>query len=276
MEENKSYLTNFNTIVTVIISIITAYTAYRTSELTDKINNLKAVTEEGKTVCELIEKFSKDSIPVITSDFSFLSLERYLRNTTDDGSLKPQDRSMLAGFAQSIIYDRIFKNKSNSDEIISKILIPTRFLEQNDTLLLEEIKSKFTSNNNIVIVPTQVIKATDSMFKFQPISQSIDTLKAKSISLILKKVAYIQYSNQNKKNDVLAIQTKFRSNDWIAPGIENVKGNYKNTIRYFHDEDKGLADKSNELLGNKYYSLRVYGFEQKVPKGQIEIWINNN
>ena len=276
MDEKKDFLNTFNTIVLILISIVTAFTAYRTSTLTDKINNIKAVTEEGQAVSELIDKFSKDSLPTITFDFSFLSLERYLRNTTDDGSLKPQDRAMLVGFAQSIIYDRVFKNTSNSDDIINKILVPKRFLEQNDTMILKEIQSKLISNNNKIIVPTQEIKATDSLYIFQPISQSIDTIQAKSISLILKKVAYIQYSNRNKKNEIIEIQKKLKLKNWIVPGLENVKGAYKNTIRYFHEEDKAMANQANELLDNKFYPQPVRNFESKVPKGQIEIWINNN
>ncbi len=276
MEEKKDFLSTFNTIVIIVTSIIASYTAFRTNALSYKINNLKATTEEGKTVSKLIDKFSGESISPQTFDFSFLSLERYLRNTTEDGSLKPQDKEMLVGFAQSIIYERIFKNTSNSDDVINKILIPRRFLEQNDTLVLKEIQSKLIGNNNKVVVPDQVIKATDSLFKFAPISQSIDSIKAKSISVILKRVAYIQYSNRDKKNNIVEIQAKFKSNDWVAPGIENVKGVYKNTIRYFHEEDKTYANQANNLLENKFILLRVYNFESKVPKGQIEIWINNN
>jgi molybdopterin converting factor small subunit len=275
MEEKKDFLGTFNTIVIILTSIVAAFTAYRTTTLSDKISNIKAVTEEGKTVSELIDKFSKDSIPNRAFDFAFLSLERYLKNTTDDGSLKPQDKEMLVGFAQSIIYDRIFNNKKKSNVAINQILIPKKFLQLNAKEVLKEIEIELSTKNNKIIIPTHVIKEKDSLYIFNPVSMPIDDIKAKAISLILKKVVFIQYSEKNNENEVTKIQNLLKKTGWLTPSIENVPGNFKNTIRYFHDEDRIYANELNQNLKKKYVLLRVYNFESKVPNGQLEVWLNN-
>jgi hypothetical protein len=82
-------------------------------------------------------------------------------------------------------------------------------------------------------------------------------------------VIYIQYCNRDAKGRMLEIQDKFNSNSWNAPGIEYLQSGCYNSIRYFHDEDRALADEANQLLDNNYNIKRSY---IKAPKGQIELW----
>lgn len=86
-----------------------------------------------------------------------------------------------------------------------------------------------------------------------------------------KPTVYIQYCNQAKKDDILAMQQNFIAHAWIAPGIELVKGGCDNSIRYFHEEDKALALEANGLTGNTCTLTRSL---LRAPKGQIEVWIN--
>jgi hypothetical protein len=273
MEEKKDFLSTFNTFILIITSIVTSYTAYRTSALNDKINNLKAISEEGHTVSTLIKDFSDDSKSTVKYDYAFLSLERYLRNTNADGELKPQDKTMLIGFAQTLIYDR-FNNQDKSKALDDKILIPTEFIEKNDSALYLKIMQKVHEDQQKKVLPTGNVGA--SLTKVEPISQNIDTAKSKLINIILKKVVYIQYADDNMKAIALDFQKKIKSKSWNAPDIEKIPGDYSNTIRYFYDDDQYFAKEVKEVLGTSYTITKITGFEGKAPKGQIEVWINTN
>lgn len=273
---NKDTLDRLGKIATILIAVFTAITAYFTNSLTTKINSIKAVQEEGTAVSSLIKDLTTETNSTIKYDYAFLALERYLRNTDPDGELKPQDKEMLIGFAQTLILERINNFKGDTTTVINRILIPQRFLEKNDTVAYEKTQLELLNRNSKIELPSTVITASDSLAKYNPIAQSIDPNKDKSINLVIKKVCYIQYSNSAKKKDVEELQNKLKAKDWVAPGIENVKGTYKNTIRYFHAEDESVANAAKEVLGSGFKLLRVYNFEEKVPNNQIEVWINNN
>lgn len=271
MEEKKDFLSTFNTVVLIVTSIITAFTAYRTSTLNDKINNLKAVSEEGRTISSQIEKLTADTISTLKYDYAFLTLERYLKNTSEDGQLKPQDKEMLVGFAQSLILDRINSKKAISEKDKSKLLIPKQFLEKNDTLTLNQLAYLLENKNKVSIYPTEVVNS--SIASAQPVSQIVNLEKSKSISLILKKVVYIQYSDKINNDEVNAIQKSLKDKGWISPRSEFVKGNYSNVIKYFHSEDRDLAYEIKNIIGDQFRIVQVRKFENKVPKGQLEVWI---
>ncbi|MDI1256292.1 MAG: hypothetical protein PSV16_09325 [Flavobacterium sp.] len=267
----KEGLDKFSVLATTAIAIFTAFTAFNTNKLSGKVQSLKATQEEGTAVSALIKELSSDNISTVKYDYAFLSLERYLRNTDEDGNLKPQDKNMMVGFAQSLIYDRINNNMDTSVNVINRILIPKQFLEKNDSLVLQDIQLELSKKFKKAVTPFNA----SNLIATEPIFQTTDTEKSKSISLILSKIAYIQYADKSKRETAVETQQKLKGQSWVAPGVEKVTGNYDNTIRYFHDEDQYLANQANETLDVKYKLLRVYNFEAKVPKGQIEVWIGN-
>ena len=158
-------------------------------------------------------------------------------------------------------------------------MIPTEFLEKYDTGKLTMIQHILINRNNKVTYPSENKDLSSSEVENnKPVSQLTDKSQLNSLSLILKKIIYIQYSNIAKRDDVEKIQKIFKNNKWIAPGIECVKGKYTNIIKYFHDEDRDIANEANNLMGNTYKVIQISNpeYEKSVPKGQIEIWISNN
>jgi hypothetical protein len=104
-----------------------------------------------------------------------------------------------------------------------------------------------------------------------------------------KGLVFIQYNNQSKEKDI----DKFRktlSKKWNAPGIEFIEeykspsGKYGD-IRYFHTEEKALANELQVTLNQKYcpekpegcfVSHDLSGNYPNLPKKQFEIWIDVN
>ena len=114
------------------------------------------------------------------------------------------------------------------------------------------------------------IKRNDSIIKAPIIIP--ESILSNTVALDLPKI-YIHYSNKNKIDKVSNLQKLFDNINWKAPGIEYKAFGCDNSIRYFNDEDRDLANKANNLLGNLYSIKKV---NMIAPKRQIEIWINNN
>lgn len=273
MQEKKDFLSYLNTIVVIFTSIIASYTAYRTGVLNDKINNLKAVSEEGQTISAQIEKLTTDTTSTLKYDYAFLTLERYLKNTTEDGELKPQDKEMLIGFAQSLILDRINSKKAISDKDKNKLLIPKQFLQKNDSVALNKLGYLLEDKNKTVNYPSTAV--TSPIASVPPVSQIVNLEKSKSISIVLNKVVYIQYSNKDKFQEVQLIQENLKEKGWISSRSDIVNGTYSNVIKFFHSEDRELAFEIRKIIGEHFRIVEVKNFEEKVPIGQLEVWVNN-
>lgn len=83
---------------------------------------------------------------------------------------------------------------------------------------------------------------------------------------------YIQYCSSDKKSKALKLQQMFNTDLWKAPGIEFVENGCDNSIRYFNEEDRDLANRANTLLGSNYSIKRV---RMSAPAGQLELWIGD-
>ncbi|WP_395054477.1 hypothetical protein [Flavobacterium sp.] len=135
-------------------------------------------------------------------------------------------------------------------------------LSKKDTLIMS-IEEKTNYKNN-----TFELKKLDSLFNVPTIIPQNNFL-----STYKNPTMYIQYSNKKNKKNVLSIQENFNLKKWNAPGIEFKENGCDNTIRYFNDEDREIANLANSLLNNKFLIRKVNG---KSPLGQVELWINND
>lgn len=113
----------------------------------------------------------------------------------------------------------------------------------------------------------------------KPIVQSKNATEANVISSFNKRLCYIQYNNKQNTEAVIAFQNDLKSKSWIAPGIDYVEGNYKNTVKYFNNEDKNLAERvaaiGKQNFNSDFRKVAILSSKYKVPKGQIEVWVNN-
>lgn len=85
---------------------------------------------------------------------------------------------------------------------------------------------------------------------------------------------YIQYSGDIKKEDAKKIQQSFNNINWLSPSIELVEGKYGKSIRYFNVEDSTIASGAQKLLGDSYKIIPIISTNNRIPKGQIEVWMS--
>jgi hypothetical protein len=211
------------------------------------------------------------------NDVALLSLEKYLM-TKNNSKTFETDKAYITEVSETILRQRIHDDSSFSLEssIPFKILNKYDKAEANIVLTEDGNNKREASNNTLKEKgPLNDLAVTN----LQPIIQSKNATEANVISSFNKEICYIQYNDSTNAEKIRAFQTSLKSKDWIAPGIDYVAGNYNNIVKYFNDEDKDLAQRAADIakanFNSNFQVVPILSSKYKVPKGQIEIWINN-
>ena len=230
--------------------------------------------EESKIIQSLIEDLTTKQ-EESRNDVALLSLEKYL--LSKDNENNENDKMYIKEVAATILRQRMHDDSSFSLESS----IPYRMLNKYDSVaatavFTEYSQSKRDTSRYLKIQGPLTARTVDTI---QPIIQSRNATEANIISSFNKRICYIQYNNQQNVDAVRGFQTMLKSKTWIAPGIDYVEGDYKNTIKYFNAEDKALAERAASLAQQSFRSsfqiVPILSSKYKVPKGQIEVWVNN-
>jgi hypothetical protein len=231
--------------------------------------------EESKIIQSLIADLTTKQ-EESRNDVALLSLEKYLMSNADDKKFQ-MNKAYITEVAETILRQRIHDDSSFSLESS----IPYRILNKYDTISATLVLAEYTQNKRDTSTAYKnkgplTALALDTI---QPIAQSKNATEASVISSFNKKFCYIQYNNQQSEDAVRNFQKALKTKNWIAPGIEYIEGNYNNTVKYFNDEDKALAQRAADLakasFNSNFQIIPVLSSKYKVPKGQLEIWINN-
>jgi hypothetical protein len=109
--------------------------------------------------------------------------------------------------------------------------------------------------------------------------------EAKAAAAVFSNLLYIQFQGQITRELINELRRVHQEEGLAAPAAERVAGDYKSTVRYFHDDDRtkaeAVAERSKRFFQEKNCPLSV-GVEpvtssrSKVPAGQLELWINHS
>ena len=213
-------------------------------------------------------------------------ISQYDRYTTDLLVLNdnPVKKRMLAQFFATVTPSNKLKegwkeyyievNKDYIKFIQSDSIIRSKYMQMSkDTThmnatqkaKLKETESIIKQNDSIKKAPI-IIPAT-----FDKIISTADVKKNSAPPTV-----FVHYSNKDKISVVKDYEKTLKANNWVVPGLEFINLKYPNSIKYFHQEDKNLAESLNVLLNSKFRIVPNLEFGNTVPNRQLEIWINNN
>jgi hypothetical protein len=105
---------------------------------------------------------------------------------------------------------------------------------------------------------------------------------ARVLPTVTGNVVYIQFRDPSSRERMELLRQALREQGLNAPGVEQVDGEYRNWVRYFHEEDEALAGRIIEVVrGSLAPSIPldltaqgVFNQKTRVPRGQIEVWLN--
>lgn len=209
-------------------------------------------------------------------DVALLSLEKYLVSKQDNKNFE-RDKAYITEVAETILRQRIHDDSSFSLESS----IPFKIVNKYDTaeaniVLTEYSESRIDTSKTTMQNGSLTASVVNNL---QPLVQSKNATEANVISSFNKKFCYIQYNDSLGADEVRAFQNILKTKDWIAPGIQYVNGNYTNIVKYFNADDEPLAQKCAALAKasfNKDFKIvPIISSKYKVPKGQLEVWVNN-
>jgi len=247
-----------------------------TALFTANIDKFKAGIDESEMINRLVMDLSKDSTKTsLKADFVLLSLERYL-NRSHNGVMKEYDRDMLVGFAKSIIINRYKNSNKQSIQNIDELRIPREILLKYNSA---NVNSFFLDLTKSDITPYALDTAEVKNINIaNPVRQLVKENKSEILKVLIPRSVYIQYNDINKMLGIDSLRIAFQEQKWNASSLEFRKGTYSNSIRYFHSEDINLVDEASKILESCHYrkfKIILLTEYKNVPKGQIEIWINN-
>lgn len=254
----------------VVIGGFTAVVSFYTARMTNRLESYKSDREESEMIKKLVTDLTSDTTSHVRSDFALLSLERYLISS-QNGKLKEYDRDMLLGFAQSIIWDRVGNGRMLHNQ--NEILIPKEFLRKHDSVRYQQILNEFDKFTKTGSLPDSFV-AKGALPKAEPVKQTSHTETSEALGVLFNKTCYIQYATPKAKKTAQKFQEKLQQKAWYAPGIDLVEGSYKSSVRYFHKEDLELVKTVKASLDiASFEPLFIAGYQNRVPKGQLELWI---
>ena len=97
-------------------------------------------------------------------------------------------------------------------------------------------------------------------------------------------VAFIQFRGAVQRGTMDSLRARLAAAGFVAPGVERVDRQFGSAVRYFHVEDRTVADsaaaiaraflqpRSSTALPIPVQSMAGRGF--RAPRGQIEVWIS--
>lgn len=97
------------------------------------------------------------------------------------------------------------------------------------------------------------------------------------------KVVFIQIQDASQRAAALNVGKLLESQNYLAPGIENVGSRRSvkiNQLRYFHDSDKDAAQEICDFLARHGIAdvkpILTVGFENSVRQNQFELWFSGD
>jgi hypothetical protein len=232
--------------------------------------------DESKIIQSLIEDLTTKQAES-RNDVALLSLEKYLMSDSNNKNFQI-NKAYITEVSETILRQRIQEDSSLTLEssIPFKILNKYNKAEANIVLTEDGDNKRDASNSNL---KEKGPLSDSAVTNLQPIIQSKNATEANVISSFNKKICYIQYNNSAGEDKIRDFQNALKTKEWVAPGIDYVAGNYNNIVKYFNDEDKTLAEKAATIakayFNNDFQVVAILSSKYKVPKGQLEIWINN-
>lgn len=183
--------------------------------------------------------------------------ERVLRNTDDFDSL-------AGNVAFAIIRGRDPARASRIEEEARALARRVQAQHFADTLAAEDDTSSVTREQ---VSRKQAYQAAQQQF----------------IARVLPNRVYIQFNAEEGRELVERLQLYLQDAGLNAPGVERVKGDYANGVRYFHEQDRALAERvaalTTAFFEKQGHPLRVppvdyTGAAVEGAAGQVEVWLN--
>ena len=233
-------------------------------------DNIAVSLKKGDLVKSLISDLTAKENPV-RQDIALIALDYSVEEGNKDGG-----NDMVANIAERVFSDirpsDTTKVGNETGKIAFQILTkrnPERALAlQNEILTTAQNPTTRASLRSSPGLAKAEVKSSD---------------EARLIARVAENIIYIQYKGTIPRDTVEALRKLLATEGYNAPGVEKVTYQFDNSIRYYHSQDKPLANKIAVIATNylktkniniNFKLVDLSNRKYKAQTGQVELWID--
>jgi hypothetical protein len=201
-------------------------------------------------------------------------------------SVGDQNPELVVEIAERIYRELTLDSGQNkiSPEGVKKGIIALEIIKQRDPKRADAIQKDLWSDPN-TIAELQQLRPKGGGPDAEVTEQAQGEVSAKTqlLAKAFPNLIYIHFRDEKNKQLAEGLRNRLNEAGFYAPGVERVDKDYPNNVRFFHGEDRELAQRvattAEQFLSEQksprkleLQDLSSKGF--KVQKGHVEVWIN--
>ena len=234
-------------------------------------DNIAMSQREGELVIKVMTDLT-DTQRVARQDLALIALNH---------SVSKRNRQLVVDIAERLLRDTTGLAAGKSAGLNS---VAFSILRQRDSARAAGVERFYLDTLIVARGRSDVITNADTSVR--TISAANDTA-AQAVAEVLapfsSQVVYIQFQGALQREVIDTLRTNLRSAGFTAPGAERMASSFDSSVRYFHAQDRELADSVTRMI-NRFTAARGIdigalpvqnlsnrGF--RAPRGQIEVWL---
>jgi hypothetical protein len=274
---------------TVILGLLTILFTARSNDVKDSLQNRQASISKAELVHTLITDLKTNDTG---QDIALIGLNRSIGDLQDESG---NERLMVLQIADTVFSKRLGDTKFKKDDRATLVALQVmrERCDKNDktlhgwcTDIFESDKEQYdnlpragAAVSNEHARPTETTKPVASP---APGHSTPPKHNGLNLTSAFSAVVYIQYAADSERQQVEDLRTDLNHQPGATitvPPIDHKVADYSDSVRYFHAEDRDVADRIADIANKSFKGAKnfkpptLFGPRDDVPLGQVEIWI---
>lgn len=225
---------------------------------------------KGELVQRLIGDLTASPDARVRQDLAIIAL---------DGSVGADDSEMVAAIVEKLFELRPATTEAELTNDTAFTVLKRRSPKRASALQERAVKAVSNKDRQTLVSAASAVPTDVSEPGPQPAAE------AKAVATVFSNVLYIQFQGQLKRELINELRGAYQQEGIGTPEAERLAGQYKSSVRFFHDEDRAkaeaVANRATRFFMEKKCALVVdvedlTAKRSQVPMGQLELWINHN
>jgi len=230
-------------------------------------DNISASYKKGELVQSLISDLAAEDPKNIRQDVALIALNH---------SLGDQEKQLIIDIAQQIVQENSYDKVAGS--------VAYRILEQRAPTIAQNIRDRALL---LAASPTVTMEirsnANPAALTGPPPSPEAAIAEKQFMAKVLPNLILVQFRNEQSRAVFEELRQVLNSKGLIVPGPDRVDASFTSSVRFFHEEDRPLAervfDETKKFFQSRQISVNptIQNLSKsnfKALSGQIEIWID--
>jgi hypothetical protein len=232
-------------------------------------DNISASYKKGELVQSLISDLAAEDPKNIRQDVALIALNH---------SLGDQEKQLIIDIAQQIVQENSYNKVAGS--------VAYRILEQRAPTIAQNIRDRALLLAASPTVTMEIRSNANPAALTGPTprpSPEAAAAEKQFMAKVLPNLILVQFRNEQSRAVFDELRQVLNRNGLIVPGPDRVDASFTSSIRFFHEEDRALAervfDETKKFFQARQISVNptMQNFSKsnfKALSGQIEIWID--